>query len=96
MYHVGMLQDLTLCNFLVFLGFISQRCANVNRNRDIKSNEDDAPKIKRNKIEAHLGKHQYFNSIILDDTVAFNRNVKKLSSELAQPHPVPETLEELM
>ena len=44
-------------------------------------------------------KHSYLDdndSIIVDDTVSYNRNMKKLMAELAKPRPVGENLEDLM
>ena len=46
-----------------------------------------------------LVNHSYLNdndSIIVDDTVSYNRNMKKLMAELAKPRPVGENLEDLM
>ena len=36
------------------------------------------------------------NSIIIDDAVALNRNMKKLAAELLMAHPISENLEDLM
>lgn len=46
-----------------------------------------------------VGKHQYMESIeeiMVDDTVAFDRVIKRLSLEVSKPHPNPQVLEDLM
>ena len=74
--------------------FISQRCSNVNRH----DGSNEVPKSERKKIENSM-KHQYLedtDSIIIDDAVAFNRNMKKLAAELLKTRPISENLEDLM
>ena len=46
-----------------------------------------------------MGKHQYLEDmqlIMADDAVAYERNMKKLSTELSKARPDPEILENLM
>ena len=74
--------------------FISQRCSNVNRNSD-----SDVPKPKRKQMETNLTKHQYLQdsqSIVVNDTVAFTRNMKKLAAEMSKTKPSPANLEDIM
>ena len=76
-----------------WMKFISQRCSNVNRGESA-----DAPKPKRSKVEIK-GKHQYVddvNSIIVDDEISLERNMKTMSSELSKTKSSPEVLDELM
>lgn len=50
------------------------------------------------KSDRNHGKHEYLDdieSIITDDTVAYTRNMKKMSSELLKPHPTSEILHDL-
>lgn len=76
--------------------FISTRCSNVNRN-----NDSDLPKSKRRKVEPLqiTSKHQYLHdsqSIVINDSVAYSRNTKKLATELSKVKPSPLVLEDLM
>ena len=76
-----------------WMKFISQRCSNVNRGESA-----DAPKPKRSKVEIK-GKHQYVddvNSIIVDDEISLERNMKRMSSELSKTISSPKVLDELM
>ena len=66
--------------------FISQRCVNVNRG------ESDE---KRPKREVNKGKHLHLDdvqSIVVDDEVSFDRNIKKLSAEAQKSNPNTEVL----
>ena len=61
-------------------------------------NELDAPQPKRSKVEIK-GKHQYVddvNSIIVDDEISLERNMKRMSSELSKTISSPKVLDELM
>ena len=74
--------------------FISQRCINVNRGA---SSEEKKPK--RAKLETNQGKHQYLDdaqSIVIDDEVSFERNIKKLSAEMQKSNPSSDILDSLM
>lgn len=74
--------------------FISTRCSNVNR-----ENDGNEVKSKRPKKEQTIGKHFYLcdvDSISVDDTVSFDRNITKLSSELQKTNPSSEVLYALM
>ena len=54
--------------------------------------------LNRKKNE-NLMKHQYLgdaDSIIVKDSVVFNRNMKRLAAELLKAHPVASILEDLM
>ena len=73
--------------------FISQRCSNVNRG------DFDEHKPKRAKREVTKGKHIYLNdvdSINVQDSVSFDCNLKKLSSEMLKSNPSTEVLDTLM
>ena len=58
--------------------------------------------MKYHKIESEKtenSKHQYLedaDSIIVNDSVAFNRNMKRLAAELLKAHPVASILEDLI
>ena len=50
-------------------------------------------------METNLTKHQYLQdsqSIVVNDTVAFTRNMKKLAAEMSKTKPSPANLEDLM
>ena len=73
--------------------FISQRCVNVNRG--VPSDEKNP---KRAKIEINKGKHQYLDaqSIVIDDEVSFQPNIKKLTAEMQKSNPNSDFLDSLM
>ena len=64
--------------------FISQRCVNVNHG------ESNEKKPKRAKLEINKRKHLYFDdvqSIVVEDKVSFERNMKNFSSEILKSNP---------
>ena len=76
--------------------FISTRCSNVNRAHE---NDGNEVKSKHPKKEKTLGKHIYLSdvdSLCVDDDVSFDRNIKKLSSELLKTNPSSDVLYALM
>ena len=76
--------------------FISQRCSNINRDN---KGLNEIPQRSKRKKNKNLMKHQYLedaDSIIVKDSVAFNRNMERLAAELLKAHPVASILEDLM
>ena len=74
--------------------FISQRCINVNRGA---SSEEKKPK--RAKLETKQGKHQYLDdtqSIVIDDKVSFEQNIKKICAEMQKSNPSSDISDSLM
>lgn len=74
--------------------FICQRCVNVNRGES-----SDEKKPKRAKMEINKGKHQCLHdaqSIVIDDEVSFERNMKRLSAEIHKSTPNTDILDTLM
>lgn len=74
--------------------FIAQRCSNVNRGAG------DEPKRKRGKTDCAVGKHTYMED--LDSIIAhqssssFDRNYKKMLSELSKSNPNSDILCDLL
>lgn len=61
--------------------------------------ESDEKRPKRAKLEVNKGKHLYLDdvqSIVVDDEVSFDRNIKKLSAEAQKSNPNTEVLNSLM
>ena len=61
--------------------------------------ESDEKQPKRAKLEVNKGKHLYLDdvqSIVVDDEVSFDRNIKKLSAEAQKSNPNTEVLNSLM
>ena len=69
--------------------FISTRCSNVNRDTSV-----ELKPAKKTKID-DVQKHEY-PSVVASDAVSFERNMKRMSTEMEKVKPNPEILVDLM